>query len=176
MGLDPSSGNAVGAARADGFLFVSSPNASLSHAQQRVVFWAVALPCFGIAAFFAALGYWLALPFAGLEIGVLAWAFDQLRVGAADFESLALDGDSLVLKWRAGTSSGRRDFNRQWVSVSCECRHAGHDCRLGLRSHGRTEVLGRHLSDAERCALARRLRAWIHNETHTNRDEEEDQA
>jgi uncharacterized membrane protein len=61
------------------FVFISRPNRSLSHTRQRAVFWGLAALCFGIAAVFAALGYWPVLPFAGLEIGLLAWAFETLR-------------------------------------------------------------------------------------------------
>ncbi len=143
------------------FEFSSSPNRSLSRAQQRAVFWIVAIPCLGIAAIFALLGYWLTLPFAGLEIGLLAWAFESLREREGDFETITLEDDRMILEWRAAGVSGRREFNRHWVSVVCECGGGDHDCRLGLRSHGITVAFGRHLADPDRRSLAARLRECL---------------
>lgn len=147
------------------FVFSSRPNRSLSRAQQRAVFWVVAIPCLGFAAFFAVLGYWLTLPFAGLEVGLLAWAFESLREREGDFETITLEDDRMILEWRAAGVSGRREFNRHWVSVVCECGGGDHDCRLGLRSHGITVALGRHLTDLDRRTLATRLRECLAQRT-----------
>ena len=70
-------GVASGAAGA--FVFHSRPRCSLTRGQAHQVFWALAAVCFGVAIAFSALGYWLVLPFAGLEVGLLAWAFEAMR-------------------------------------------------------------------------------------------------
>ena len=88
--------------RAEGYKFISGPNRSLSLRQRQFAFWGVAAPCMGIALFFASLGYWLMLPFAGLEIGLLAWAFESLRAHDEDYESITIQGDRLSLAWRDG--------------------------------------------------------------------------
>lgn len=142
------------------FEFVSRPNCSLTHAQQRRIFWGLAGLCFGIAIGFAALGYWLVLPFAGLEVGLLAWAFETMRTREGDFESVTIRGDSLVLEWHDGKRCGRREMNRHWAKVVCQCRRCGH-CRLSLRSHGRETELGHFLSDEGRLELAQVLRARL---------------
>ena len=43
-----------------------------------MTFWSLVILCFGTAIAFAVQGYWLVLPFAGLEIGLLAWALESL--------------------------------------------------------------------------------------------------
>jgi uncharacterized membrane protein len=59
-------------------VFQSRPNQSLTHpGTARVLEPGGAV--FGRAECFCALGYWLMLPFAGLEIGLLAWAIKVLR-------------------------------------------------------------------------------------------------
>jgi uncharacterized membrane protein len=117
--------------------------------------------CFAAAIGFAVLGYWLVLPFAGLEIGLLAWALEALRKRESDFETLTIDGDVVMLEWRAGKQSGRRTMNRQWVRVACECAAPGKDCRLSVRSHGRETEVGHHLSDEARLQLAATLRSKL---------------
>ena len=138
------------------FEFVSRPNCSMTRVQQRRFFWVLAGLCFGIAITFATLGYWLVLPFAGLEIGLLAWAFEAIRAREDDYESVTISGDTLVLEWHDGKSAGRREMNRHWARVICRCRRSGR-CRVCLRSHGRETELGHFLSDEGRLALAQML-------------------
>lgn len=116
--------------------------------------------CFGIASAFAALGYWLVLPFAGLEIGLLAWAFEAIRARESDYESVTIRGDTLILEWHDGKRSGRREMNRHWARVICHCRRSGR-CRVSLRSHGKETELGQFLSDEGRLALAKILRRQL---------------
>jgi uncharacterized membrane protein len=146
---------------AGGFVFHSRPRCSLLRAQERLVFWSLVGLCFGAAIGFAVLGYWLALPFAGLEIGLLAWALEALRKRESDFETLTIDGDAVVLEWRAGKQTGSRTMNRQWVQVACKCSAPGINCRLSVRSHGRETEVGHHLSDEARLHLAATLRSKL---------------
>lgn len=143
---------------AGGFAFHSRPHCSLTCAQSRATFWSLALICFGVAAGFAAQGYWMVLPFAGLEIGLLAWALDTLRERENDYEVLTIDGDVVVLEWRAGKRAGRRELNRQWLQVQCECMSPGRSCHLRVKSHGYETEIGHYLSDEARLTLADTLR------------------
>lgn len=140
------------------FVFQSRPNHSLTHSQQRFVFWSLAAVCFATASGFALLGYWLVLPFAGLEIGLLAWALGALRSQEGNYETLTIEGDVVVLEWRAGTDGERREMNRQWARVVCDCGTPGRNCRLSLSSHGRETKVGQYLSDEARLQLAATLR------------------
>jgi uncharacterized membrane protein len=143
------------------FVFQSRPNQSLTSTQQRVVFWSLAMPSFGVAMGFALLGYWLILPFAGLEVGLLAWAMKELQSREADYETLTIEGDVVVLEWHAGTRGERREMNRQWTRVECDCRAPGRNCRLSVSSHGRATIVGQYLSDEARLQLAATLRSRL---------------
>ena len=147
---------------AGAFVFESRPNQSLTRPQERLVFWSLAALCFASASVFAVMGYWLILPFAGLEIGLLAWAFDALRRRESDYECLVIEGDVVRLEWRAGEHSGRREMNRHWVRVTCGCRKPGMDCRLSVSSHGNATEVGQYLSDEARLQLATTLRNKLH--------------
>ena len=147
---------------AGAFVFQSRPNRSLTRPQERLVFWSLAALCFATASGFAWLGFWLILPFAGLEIGVLAWAFRALRSREGDYESLVIDGDVVVLAWQCGKHEERREMNRQWARVECNCRTPGRNCRLSLTSHGRATAVGQYLSDEARLQLAAVLRRRLH--------------
>ena len=148
----------VGRGSAGAFVLHSRPQCSLTRAQERLVFRSLAALCYGMAIGFAVLGYWLVLPFAGIEIGLLAWALGTLRRRERDYETLTIEGDAVVLEWRSGGRSGRREMNRQWVRVACDCVAPGRSCRLCLCSHGRETEVGLYLSDEARLQLAAILR------------------
>lgn len=147
----------VGAA----FVFKSNPNHSLTRSQERRVFWGLAVLLCAAPGVFALMGYWLMLPFAGLEVGLLAWAFKTLRCREGDYEMLVIDGDMVVLECRVGGCSERRELNRQWARVECNCRTPGRNCRLSVSSHGRATELGQYLNDEERLKLAATLRSKL---------------
>jgi len=143
---------------ADNYQFVSCPNRSLNPTQQRWVFWGIAIPCMGIAVIFAGMGYWLMLPFAGFEIGLLAWAFESLRAHDRDYESISIQGDRVQLEWRDAGEIHRRELNAYWTQVECICEQGQNRCRLCLRSHGEAIELGRYLDDQDRIKLAAAVR------------------
>lgn len=144
------------------FVFHSRPRCSLTPMQACRFFWGTAGVCLGTGIGFAALGYWLILPFAGLEVGLLGWALAALHARSGDYETLTIDGDALVLEWRSGAGSGRRELNRQWARVVCDCAAPGRNCRLRVRSHGCETEVGHYLSDAARLRLAAALRSRMY--------------
>ncbi|HET9463384.1 MAG TPA: DUF2244 domain-containing protein [Thiobacillus sp.] len=146
---------------AGAFVFHSRPNHSLTRPQERLVFWSLAALCFAMALVFALMGYWPTLPFAGIEIVLLAWAFRALRGREGNFEALRIEGDVVVLEWHAGGVGERREMNRQWTRVACDCRAPGRNCRLSVSSHGRATEVGQYLSDEERLQLAAMLRSRL---------------
>ena len=154
--MEDGAGGSAGA-----FVFQSRPHFSLTRARERLVFWSLAALCLTAPLVFAAMGYWMMLPFAGLEIAVLAWAFAVLRRREGDYEILVIDGDEVVLERHAGGRNERRVLNRRWAQVDCACAAPGTHCRLALRSHGRATELGTYLSDADRVKLAAVLRSRL---------------
>ena len=143
------------------FCFHSRPNSSLTRGQRKKAFWGIAAVTLLIASLFSWLGYWLILPFAGLEVGVLAWAFEALDKHSNDYETLSLCGDEIVVERRQGDKLERRTFNCHWAQlVTVENRRGG---RVGvaLRLHGRDTELGTFLTDEGRLELAEELQAWL---------------
>lgn len=141
------------------YAFISRPNRSLNPVQQRLVFWGVAIPCMGIASIFAGMGYWLMLPFAGLEMGLLAWAFENLRAHNEDYESITIQGDRLIVECREAGQKSRREMNTHWTQAECVCEQNENKCQFCVRSHGEAIELGRYLDDQGRIKLAKAIRA-----------------
>jgi uncharacterized membrane protein len=140
-------------------MFVIRPNCSLTW---RGNLWLLAGLCtvsFGIAGAFAWLGLWLVLPFAGLEMGVLALALYLCAWRAQRIEVVRLDGDCVRIEVGHRQPEFRQKFDRHWVRVLLLPADTGHHrSRLLLRSHGRQLEIGACLPEEERRQLATALR------------------
>jgi len=96
-------------------------------------------------------------------MAVLFLAFRYMERHAQDFESIAIEGEQvLVERWEVGEVS-RYVFNRCWAQVVLH--HAGPTGKttLALRSHGREVEFGQHLTELQREALAHTLRQHLKN-------------
>jgi len=145
-------------AHAAEFSLVARRNNSLSSTGRLVAFAFIFVVSVGIAAAFATFGAWLILPFAGLEMLVLFLAFCYVERHAADYERIAIDGDTVMVElFEAGTAHSQA-FNRYWARVVVSADGS----RLALRSHGRELAIGRYMSDEQRLDLARALKRRMH--------------
>ena len=141
------------------FVYVSVPNRSLGPKARRWVLVAIAATVFMIAAAAMAIGAWLVMPFAGLEVAFLALAFHVLGSHDADFERLEIGEHEVRVEARDARRVVRFVAHRPWARVVC--RERGARCTLGLAYAGRTVPLGRLLSDEGRRRLAGQLRGRI---------------
>jgi len=138
-----------------GYQFVVRPNCALSWRMTKLVllFFTACFVALGI--YFAALGAWLVLPFAGLELVVLMAGFYLSALAGHTREVIEVEGP--VLRVLRG---GRRieevaSLPANWTRV--ELRHdprGWYPSCLLLRCHGRGLEVGSHLVEAEREELA----------------------
>ncbi len=142
------------------YFVIARPNCSLSHPQRLGVLACLIAVTFAIALAFAWFGAWLVLPFAGLEVGVLVWAFRELDRHADDYEKIVISGDRLLIEQRSAARIEEHELNRHWVQVVIETDRSG-QCHVALRSHGRQVEVGRHMSSERRRALAKELRTQL---------------
>jgi uncharacterized membrane protein len=144
-----------------GVNLLSRPNRSLSIAARKWVCIAMCMPVAIVGIVVAAQGAWLVMPFAGIEIALIVFAFRWLRAGDGDFESVRVHGDEVVLvrSVRGVTSESR--FNLHWVQVVFEPAGIARKGLLALRSHGRLYRLGDLMTEPERSAAAGYLAARL---------------
>src|SRR5262249_23015793 len=99
------------------------------------------------------------MPFAGLEIALVAAAFGFVRRHDGDFERLEIGEHEVKLERCEARSVVRFTANRPWARVVVW--ESGSRCTLRLAYAGRTVALGRLLPDEGRRALAVELRGRI---------------
>jgi uncharacterized membrane protein len=136
------------------FSRIARRNNSLDSTGRLLVFAFIFAVSVGIACAFAALGAWMVLPFAGLEMLVLYLAFRYVDRHAADYERVAIDGDRVEVEQHEAGRMRRFEFNRCWARVIA----TGDGGRLALRSHGRELEIGHYMNEAQRLDLARALK------------------
>jgi uncharacterized membrane protein len=141
------------------FVHVSRPNRSLGPVARRRALGAIAVTTLGIAAGASAFGAWPVMPFAGLEVALLALAFRLLGSHDADFERLEIGEHEVRVEAREAATHTRFVARRPWAQVVM--RERGARCTVGLAYAGRTEPLGRMLSDEGRRQLADSLRGRL---------------
>jgi uncharacterized membrane protein len=147
---------------ADAYRFTVRPNCALSWQATKYVILFFAACFTAVAAYFASLGAWLVLPFAGLELVVLVAGFYLSALAGHTREVIEIRGDELrVLR------GGRRlkevgALSRHWTRVALVRDPRGwHPSRLVLRSHSRTLEIQTRLVEAEREELAVELAARV---------------
>ena len=135
-----------------GFSLTLKRNCSISPAGLACVFAALAIAVLAIGAGFALLGAWLILPFAGLEVLLLAGAFLLQARHATDYERIELAGDRLRIDIADGARTARYELDARIVRIAMD------EGALVLRSPRETLQLGRHLDAAARAAFADELK------------------
>ncbi|HTX23032.1 MAG TPA: DUF2244 domain-containing protein [Steroidobacteraceae bacterium] len=139
-----------------------APNCSLSARGALWFFGGTCLFSFTIAGLMALLGYWPILPFAGLEMAVLAWAlkasFDRRR----HRQSIVVSDRDVLIERCEGARCVQVVFPRHWARVTL-CRSASRlsPSRLVIESHGRQCEVGDFLTEEQRRGLAVRLNRLI---------------
>jgi uncharacterized membrane protein len=135
-----------------------APNCSLTPRAARLFVGSLATVTFAVAGFFALQGFWPVLPFAGLEIGLLAWAVRASMRRGSEREVIVVSEAQVVVERRSPNGSRLSVFPRHWARVTLrDPQPAQHPSRLTIESHGRSCEVGRFLTEDERRRLADRL-------------------
>jgi uncharacterized membrane protein len=130
-------------------------NVSLSRAGRRLFLGLIFLNIGVLAIACAIAGAWPVLPFAGIELGLLAYAFHYVGKFDGDYERLTIDGSTVTVEVCERGAVRNHRFNRPWVRLVCFER--GNRCRLGLQYQGHEYGLGKLMNDEQRSAWGREL-------------------
>jgi len=144
-----------------GFSVLLKRNCSISPSGLIRVLAVIAAATLGIAAGFAALGAWLVLPFAGLEIAALAAAFLLAGRHAGDYERIERAGARLVVEVADGSRTAEHVLEARGARVCMQ--REGLTARVLLRTRVGELEIGRHLDAARRIELAAELQERLRN-------------
>ena len=142
------------------FRVTFKPNSALTADNKVKVVVLLAIIPLLIGVGFSLIGAWLVMPFVGLEILALAIAFYYLNNHEADYESISIDGDSLVVERSTAQQVSQDVINPYWVKI-LQHKLPNGELHLYLQSHGKEIEVGRYLTREQRELLAKQLKQRI---------------
>ena len=140
-----------------GFSLTLKRNCSNSPAGLAGVYIALAVAVLGIGSAFAFAGAWLVLPFAGLEVLVLAAAYLAYARHAPDYERIVLESGRLTVEVAEARRVSRYEIEARRAEVYLEVGER-RGARVKLRGAREELELGRHLDERTRVEFAAELR------------------
>ena len=139
-----------------------APHCSLSPRGARWFFISVCVASLSIALPISLLGFWLVLPFAGLEIALLAWALRSSMARRFQRQTITISETAVTIEDVMPPQISRVEFPRHWAQVRIRAGGSPlHPSRLTVESYGRRHEIGHFLNEQERLGLAARLRRLI---------------
>ena len=143
------------------FELVTKPNSSLTPECKVLAVVAIGLISLVIALFFALMGAWFVLPFAGLEVVAVGYAFYYVHCHSCDYERIVIVDDQVSIETKSYRTYHQTCFNRYWVKVFLK-RMPGGDQALFFRSHGKEVMFGHcFMTSEERVKLASQLKQQV---------------
>lgn len=143
------------------FELVARPNSSLTAECKILAVGAIGLISLIIALFFAFMGAWLVLPFAGIELVAVGYAFYYVHCHSCDYERIIIANDQVSIETRSYKTYRQTCFNRYWVKVFLKPMPSG-DQALCFRSHGKEVMFGHcFMTSEERVELASQLKQQV---------------
>lgn len=145
----------------EGFDLLLKRNCSISPAGLLCAYAVIAVATAMIALFFAVMGAWVVVPFAGLELVLLGVAFLWNARHAADYERIALGPRRLTVEVCERNDVRRHEFDPARARVKLDGE--GRSIRVMLHSAGGELEIGRHLHEQARRELAGKLGERLRN-------------
>jgi uncharacterized membrane protein len=139
------------------YKIVSRPNCSLTTQGRVKLFMLLAVIPLIMGVGFLIIGMWMIFPFIGLELFALAYAFYYIDSHAADFESISIEGDKLIVEKHNNKQTRQFEFNAYWAKLVLNQAKNG-NLNLYLRSRGIDLEIGKFMNNYQREALAIQLK------------------
>ena len=141
---------------------VLRPNSSMSWQAARYFLATLMIISFTMALAFTSLGYWLILPFTGLEMIVLAGCFYYLIVRNQTQEVLSFSAEQVVIEVGRNGPDVHHDWPRFFTKVIVRSpRHPWYPSTVVLRCRDQECEVGKFLTAIDKTELIRELRLMI---------------
>ncbi|MDX1668081.1 MAG: DUF2244 domain-containing protein [Limnobacter sp.] len=136
-------------------VWVFKRNCSLTPKQLMVWYLSLCAVTLFIALGFLIAGFWIVLPFAGLELLLVGVAFLIYARHAADYEMIEVDPVQLRITVAHGAKKHTIDLVTQWTRLEYRGRFRE---PLVLKCQDKQVSLGRHIAEKDKTAFQRDLR------------------
>ena len=132
------------------------PSRSLTVSGRKLWLGLIAASTLLVAGAAGAMGAWLILPFAGLEVMLVWYAFRVIGRHDEDYETLSVSGSEFRWERRCGRETSLLQGSRHWAQL-VDTKTDGR-LQLQLSYAGNTVLIGQLMPNEQREILAKRLR------------------
>jgi uncharacterized membrane protein len=137
---------------------VLRPNPPMSSRALSIILGIVIAMNLAFASYFVSRGAWPVMPFLGLDIALLAWAFRASTIAAKREERVRLTPEELhIARVSPEGATAEISFNPYWVRVEMD-EPAEHWSQLTLWSKGKGIRIGTFMAPAARAEFAQTLK------------------
>lgn len=137
-------------------------NQSMTWQENLIFFYLASAIAVIIAVFCVFLGFWLVLPFTGLEIALLATCLYLVSRRTSMCEVVTIKDDHVIIEKGQRRVEECNVFSRHWTKVALNApTHHWHASKLLVGAHGKQIEIGQDLIEAERINLAETLEQLI---------------
>lgn len=133
-------------------------NCSLSPKQLLQWYLSLCVITLVIAMGFLLAGFWIVLPFAGLELLLVGVAFVIYARHAADYEMIELQPNQLTLVMADGSKLTQLEWSPQWAKLSYNGKYKA---PLLFSYKGQQIKIGKFIAEKDKSALHRELKAAL---------------
>ncbi|MFK8029234.1 MAG: DUF2244 domain-containing protein [Gammaproteobacteria bacterium] len=139
-----------------------APNCALSEDQARLFMGSLIFGTLLVSGSIALAGFWLVLPFAGLELLAVGYALSLSMKRGRYKEVLRVFNEQLVVEKGVQSVEERVEFPRYWTTVRLvPSRVTSYPSRLIVSCMGKSLEIGEFLTEPERVGLGKRLTSLI---------------
>jgi len=131
------------------------PNCSLTPSQLAWLYFSIVIVTLGISLGFYSMGLWMVLPFAGIELAVVATAFLIYARHAGDYEQIVIQPREVSVTVVSANRTKTYSLNPGWTRVSLDKKPR---VLIKLESGEFNVVLGRFIDDLTKEKLVFELR------------------
>ena len=143
---------------------VLQPNRAISWRANRTFLLMITVLSILISSAFAYLGAWLILPFAGMEILLLASLLWYVYTLHSRQEVVHFSTAEVVVEKGRHAPAIKWSCQRPWCRLNLYQSHPWYPQRLKLRCHHREIEIGEFLNECERDELRAYLRQFMHHD------------
>lgn len=151
-------GNSIEEGSQQSTTWVFKRNCSLSPKQLMQWYLSLCLITLTIASGFLFAGFWIVLPFAGIELLLVGIAFVVYARHAADYEKIELQPNQLLLVIAEGSKVTQLEWSPQWAKLSYNGKYKA---PLLFSYKGQKVKIGKFIAEKDKSALHRELKAAL---------------
>lgn len=144
------------------YRIIITPNRSIAWPQLVRIYLFICFTSFSIALLFAFSGYWVVLPFSGLEMLALGMGLYVANRKIYRQEVITLSNDSVLIEKGCHSPDEHWEFDKHWLRLTVEKKDNNHrKTLLFLGSHGKYVEIGSFLDESEKESLVFELNEGI---------------